>query len=103
MKEKDTVRYTLETLPNSQTDWARVDAMTDADIERAIAEDADAAPVLVEADWKNARLVKPENKVLVSLPLDADLVDWFQAQGSGYPVMINAILRHYIEAQRAHR
>jgi putative transcriptional regulator len=33
----------------SKTDWARVDAMTDEDIARAVAEDPDAAPLLTRA------------------------------------------------------
>jgi hypothetical protein len=32
----------------SETDWARVDAMTDEDIARAVADDPDAAPLLTE-------------------------------------------------------
>ena len=34
----------------AETDWAKVDATTDADIDRQIAEDADTAPVLSDAD-----------------------------------------------------
>lgn len=42
-----------------KTDWAAVDALTDAEVERAIAEDPDAAPAL-DADWfAKARIVRP--------------------------------------------
>ena len=38
-----------------QTDWERVDRLTDADIDQAIADDADAAPALDDAFWRNAK------------------------------------------------
>jgi putative transcriptional regulator len=37
-----------------RTDWARVDAMTDEEIERAVAEDPDAAPILSDEEWARA-------------------------------------------------
>ena len=40
-------------------DWAAVDALTDDDIARQIAEDPDTAPDLSEWDWSKARLVRP--------------------------------------------
>ena len=40
-------------------DWAAVDALTDEDIARQIAEDPDTAPDLSEWDWSKARLVRP--------------------------------------------
>jgi hypothetical protein len=40
-----------------RTDWAKVDAMTEADLERAIAEDEDERDL--EPDWTRAELVIP--------------------------------------------
>ena len=37
-------------------------------------------------------------KVAVSLRLDADVLDWFRRQGSGYQTRINAVLRAYRDA-----
>jgi uncharacterized protein (DUF4415 family) len=37
-------------------------------------------------------------KAAISLRLDADVLDWFRAQGAGYQTRINAILRAYKEA-----
>jgi uncharacterized protein (DUF4415 family) len=46
--------------------------------------------------------LKPvERKKQVTLRLDADVLDWFRAQGRGYQTQINALLRAYVEAQRA--
>jgi hypothetical protein len=39
------------------SDWARVDGLTDADLDRAIADDPDAPPVLDEAFWRNAEIL----------------------------------------------
>jgi uncharacterized protein (DUF4415 family) len=37
-------------------------------------------------------------KAAISLRLDAEVLDWFKAQGSGYQTRINAVLRAYVEA-----
>ncbi|MGQ0561165.1 MAG: hypothetical protein ACT443_04735 [Gemmatimonadota bacterium] len=40
-----------------RSDWDRVGALTDADIEQAIAADPDAAPILDDAFWDNADIL----------------------------------------------
>ena len=37
-------------------------------------------------------------KAAISLRLDADVLDWFRAQGAGYQTRMNAVLRAYMEA-----
>ena len=69
-------------IPNSKrrrgkTDWVRVDALTDRDIERAVREDPDAAPILDKEWFRNAKLVLPERKVPISLRVDREVVEWF--------------------------
>src|SRR5690242_11961894 len=44
-----------------ETDWARVDALTDEDIERAVADDPDQS-FWTDEDWANARVVFPQGK-----------------------------------------
>ena len=52
--------------------------------------------------WNEARVVWPSGvKAPLSLRLDADILAWFKAQGRGYQTRINAVLRGYVEAQRA--
>jgi uncharacterized protein (DUF4415 family) len=79
----------------SQTDWARVDAMTEAELSTTIdtAEEG-------EFDWSAAQVGIPSPKKQVTILLDADVLDWFKAQGSGYQMRINPVLRHYVETQR---
>lgn len=59
-------------------------------------------PELDEEWFKNARLVYPsERKQQITVRLDADLVEWFKAQGRGYQTRMNAVLRAYYEAAKA--
>ena len=71
--------------------------MTPAEIRRGILADPDAHPT-GEAFWKNAKLVMPAPKEIVTIRLDADLLRWFR-QHPGYQTRINAILRAYMNAQ----
>jgi len=82
----------------SESDWARVDALTDEDIEKAVADDPDAAPL--DIDWSGAVLVTPA-KTAISIRLDDDVVQFFKAGGTGYQTRINAVLRHYMEQKKA--
>jgi len=84
-----------------RTDWARVDAQTDADIDAAIASDPDAAPRLDRAWFEGATLELPECKQAVSLRVDADVLRWYKAQGPGHLSRMNAVLRRYAEAHGA--
>ena len=100
MSEERIVRRTLGERRQGKTDWVRIDALTDEDIERAIAEDPDAAPLLDEAWFKNAELVLPEPKVPISIRLDKEVLDWFKSQGPGYQSRINAVLKAYMNGHR---
>lgn len=105
MSEEDIRRYSAaelrakRALGESQTDWARVIAKTEEELESDIASDPDWKDV--PRDWyKNAKAVYP--KRLLSLRLDDDLVQWFKQQGPGYQTRINAVLRAFVE-QSKHR
>lgn len=101
--ESSIKRYTPEEIRamrergESLTDWNRVDTMTEAELEAAIASDPDWKDI--PADWyKDAVLVTPAPKQLLSLRLDADIIAWFRAQGPGYQTRMNAVLRAYMAA-----
>lgn len=100
MSEKNIVRRSLSDRRPGKTDWARVDALTDADIEKAVAEDPDAAPLLDEEWFRTAEVVLPEPKAPISIRLDREVLDWFKAQGPGYQSRINAVLSAYMKAHR---
>jgi len=101
MSEERITRVTLKQAlkMKGETDWERVHALTDEDIERAVAEDPDQS-FWTEEDWKNARVVYPQGKEPVTLRLDRDILYWFKQQGRGYQTRINAVLRAFVEAQK---
>jgi uncharacterized protein (DUF4415 family) len=83
-----------------QTDWKRVDALTDEDLAQAIEEDTDT----FEPDpaWlQHAMVLRPgQPKIRVTAYFDQEVVEWFRAQGRGYQTRMNAALRAYMEGIR---
>jgi uncharacterized protein (DUF4415 family) len=54
-----------------------------------------------DAFWRDARVVMPApNKASVHLRLDADVLEWFRAQGRGHLSRMNAVLRSFMEAHK---
>jgi len=84
------------------TDWDRVNAMTEEEIERNALEDPDNPP-WTEEEWARARVVFPQGKAPVTLRLDKDIIAWFKSQGRGYQTRINAVLRAFVEAHKPQR
>ena len=83
---------------DSETDWEAVEAMTDAEVEAAIASDPDEAGL--EIDWSKAVFHPGSRKKPMTIRLDADVLAFFQGQGRGYQTRINAVLRAYMEHAR---
>jgi uncharacterized protein (DUF4415 family) len=81
----------------ARTDWER-HAASDAEIRAGIDADADAHPT-DGAFWDNAKVVWPASKQVVTMRLDADLLEWLR-QERGYQTRINAILRSYMDARK---
>ena len=81
-----------------KTDYARLDAMTDDDIARAVESDPTMAPI-GSIDWDKASLVIPPGKDIITLRLDRDILKWLRAQGKGYQTLINQVLRAFYNAQ----
>ncbi|GIK81369.1 MAG: BrnA antitoxin family protein [Pseudorhodoplanes sp.] len=82
-----------------KTDWARVDALTDEEIEAAMADDPDWAD-LIDIDWSKAVLVVPPKKKAISIRVDEDVLDYFKQQGAGYQRRINAVLRSFVNQKK---
>jgi uncharacterized protein (DUF4415 family) len=81
-----------------KTDWAKVDALTDEEIEVAVRNDPDAAPL--DFDWSKAVLVVPPKKKAISIRVDEDVLDYFKKQGGGYQRRINAVLRFFMNEKK---
>jgi uncharacterized protein (DUF4415 family) len=82
-----------------RTDWARVDALTDDEIEASIQDDADAPPIVNEEWFRTATLVMPRAKEQISIRLDRDVLDHFR-QYPRYQTRINAILRAAMQHEK---
>lgn len=101
--QRELVRKTSAELSQleDESDWERVEALTDEDIERAIADDPDAAPILDDAFWRNAEILDPRHeKSTITMRVDDDVLDFFKRGGPGYQSRINAVLRAYVYARR---
>jgi uncharacterized protein (DUF4415 family) len=81
----------------SRTDWARVKAMTQEEVERLADEEEGPLP---EGWEKTIVLGIPEPKKGVHIRLDQAVLRWFKAQGPGYQTRINAVLRAFMEARQ---
>jgi uncharacterized protein (DUF4415 family) len=103
-KKENIVRYTLEELKAMQSagdtlsNWERAAAMTEEELEAAIASDPDEAGMIV--DWSKGTMVLPEPKAVLNMRVDRDILDYFKHQGKGYQSRINAVLRTFVEHQR---
>jgi uncharacterized protein (DUF4415 family) len=97
--ESNTIKLTLDpkNLPpltaQQRAELEAVAAMTDEQI------DYSDAPYLPDAVWVKA-VDFPHTKKLISLRLDADVIEFFKHTGVRYQTRINAVLRSYVNAQQ---
>jgi len=82
------------TKKRSRTDWKRIDALRDKDI------DLSDSPELGPDFFANA-IIWPGPKKQITLRIDPDVLKFFRKQGRGYQTAINAVLRKYVEAQKS--
>lgn len=114
VKNESIVSFTADELAGQRqrsedrTDWARVDAKTEAELTADTA--GDLAWQGIPENWhEQARaasgpLVRPqENKQLVSVRYDADVLNFFKGQGRGWQARMNAVLRSFMESQQGRR
>jgi len=80
----------------SKTNWVRVRSIKERDITLTAAHPEASTKHIVRGIVR--RGLKPiPPKAVISLRVDADVLDWFKAQGPGYQTRINALLRAYKE------
>ena len=77
----------------SKTDWERLAKLNDQDI------DTSEIPELGEDFFRRAELRVPVKRA-VTIRLDADVLEWFKGQGTGYQTRINQLLRQYMQAHQ---
>ena len=67
-----------------------LESLPDSDIDLS-----DSPEVTLWSEAARGKYYRPV-KQLLSVRLDADLIDWFKASGSGYQTRINAALREFV-------
>ena len=84
--------------PASRTDWPRVKAMRDADIDLSDIPEATAAMAAHGVVHVAGKIV-PRGKQRLTMYLDAAIVEYFKARAGsrGYQTLINAALKQAIE------
>jgi len=83
----------------SRTDVKRLKSMKDSDI--IIDRDAPAwTPDMFARAMVRKGLEPTPKKSLLSLRIDADVLEWFRSQGRGYQSRMNALLRAYMKAHK---
>jgi uncharacterized protein (DUF4415 family) len=83
------------TSKKSETDWKRIDAMKDEDID--FSEIPEATPEMFARAVLRRNFVPIPRKKQLTLRIDSDVVDWYKQQGRGYQTRINALLRAYMQ------
>ncbi len=82
-----------------QTDWARVDAMKDKEIN--FSDTPEVSPEMFARAIVRRGLKPVPRKAQLTLRMDSDVLEWFRKQGQGYQTKINALLRAYMDAHKA--
>ena len=95
-KSDGMVSFTADDLKAQQergetaSDWAKAASLP-------LPDGSDADDAMDPIDWATTELPRRRAKIHASLRLDADMLEWFRAQGQGYQTKINAILRSYFQ------
>ncbi len=79
----------------SKTDWERIDAMRDEDI------DTSDIPPLSAEFWAKAKLRSPK-QITTSVQIDPETFAWFQSQGENASQQMSAALKIYAEAHKSY-
>jgi uncharacterized protein (DUF4415 family) len=78
----------------SRTDWKRVDALRDKDI--------DYSDIPKQGpDFFAKAILWPGPKKQITLRIDPDVLAFFRKTGKGYQTSINAVLRKYVEVVKS--
>ncbi|WP_055074716.1 BrnA antitoxin family protein [Pseudanabaena sp. 'Roaring Creek'] len=79
----------------SKTDWERIDAMGDEDI------DTSDIPPLSAEFWAKAKLRIPK-QITASVQIDPETFAWFQSQGENAAQQMSVALKIYAEAHKSY-
>jgi uncharacterized protein (DUF4415 family) len=81
-----------------QTDWKRIDAMKDEDID--FSDNPEVTPEMFARGVLRRNFKVVPRKKEFPIHLDSEVYWWYLKQGSGYDEQINSVLRAYMEAHQ---
>ena len=84
------------TSKKSQTDWQKLDSMSDDEIDFSDVDEI--TPELFAQAIVRHGLKPSPKKEQITLRVDSDVLLWFRSQGKGYQTKINDLLRAYMKA-----
>ncbi len=87
------------TSKKSRTDWKRVDALKDEDID--LSDLPEISPEMFASAIVRRGLKPVPRKAQLTLRVHTEVLDWFRKQGQGYQTKINALLKAYMDAHKA--
>ena len=118
MKDENISSYTLEEVhkQNDETDWERVDKMTEEELHKAAQSDPDSQPLtetelnhFKRAIYANGDILWEDEQTVGELlangekytliPVDREVLEWFEKADDRYLAKMNAVLRTYIQTQ----
>ena len=100
-------KLVIDSAVDSETDWERIDAMQDEDIDFSdcaeLTPDLFVNAVVRRGVSKLSSTAQAETVPATTMPIhvDSDIIDWFKTQGLGYQLHINTLLRAYLNAHQA--
>lgn len=99
-KKEHIVTYSVDELASmkSETDWAKVDALAQAEVD-ACADKEDG--VLLDGWEKSVMIGLPQGKEAVKLRIDRDVLHWFRGTGRGYQTRMNNVLRAFVQSRQS--
>jgi uncharacterized protein (DUF4415 family) len=65
----------------TRSDWAKVAAMTDEEVEASKASDPDEVGMVI--DWDNATVEMPQRKAVLNMRVDREVLNYFRKMGRG--------------------
>jgi len=99
-KKARIVRYSTEQIAKlpDETDWQRVRATAEDEVERQAEEDSGN----LSDGWEQTIILGvPEPKKDIHIRLDAGVLRWFKALGPGYQTRINEVLAAFVKSQQS--
>ena len=85
-----------DTSNKSQTDWDKLDAMSDDEID--FSDIAEITPEQFAQAVVRHGLNPTPQKEQITIRIDSDVLAWIRSQGKGYQTRINDLLRAYMKA-----